>query len=108
MKTYLLFIFLLFSILSHSQLKFVNLSTVNPQQKEFYIGIENYIEVIGFNNTKADLKTSISFGQVTSLGNNKYSILVLGDEKSVTFTLKQENKTVFSETFQVKTIPPLL
>src|SRR5262249_43049625 len=92
--------------LSHSQIKFINLSTIDPQTKEFYIGIENNIEISGINkNNNDELKADISTSRITNLGNNRYSILLWGEEKPVVFTFTQVNKIVLIETFQARIIP---
>ncbi|MBN8667252.1 MAG: hypothetical protein J0M30_07065 [Chitinophagales bacterium] len=105
MKTQLI-LYILFSLQISllAQPKFFNLSSQDPNDKELYIGVENYIGLQTSTYFVKNVRFSISHGTLTKVGPNKYLINVAA-EKPDTLKLYEDDSLVHSETYQVKKVP---
>ena len=106
MKIYPIIFSLFFFSLLHAQPKFINLSTINPQIKEFYIGVDNYIEISGIKDTKSNLSPRISLGQVIDLGTISIQYMLSRKEMLHLLSIK-ETKQFYLKHFELKQYPIL-
>ena len=107
MKNLPLHILLFLSTTTFGQPIFINHSSKNNNNKELYIGVENFIEIQGMNYAANRIKFSISHGEVSKFEINKYLILVSNEEPD-TLTYYENDNLKLVEIYQVKVIPNVI
>ena len=104
MKSTLSIIVIIFPTIIFGQLKFNNLSTKVFDNKELFVGVENYIEITGIDYKASKTVFNISHGELSKVSGNKYLIRV-NSTKPDTLKFYQDNRLSLIEVFSVKTIP---
>jgi len=89
------------------QVKFSNLSSKQTGDKELYVAVENYIEILGVDYKAKTTSLRISHGELSKVGGNKYLVRV-NSRAPDTIRFYQNGHLSLMEVFPVKYIPPAI
>jgi hypothetical protein len=104
MKALLIAIILLSPAPVLAQARFLNLSANNPDVKELYVGVGNYLSIVKGNFFAQKQRFSVSHGEATRVRPGEYSIRVTTENQD-TLKYYEDGKLVLSEVFIVKKVP---
>lgn len=105
MKLNISILLLLLTFTGIAQVNIVNRSLTNDSLPILYAGMENQIEIVHYS-PKSKSVVTMSQGEISNLAPNpnKYIARSLVDSIAI-ITIREKNKTVFSRSFAVESIP---